>query len=99
MDCANEGATGVKQNIIIDIAYCGGVGWTGIAKKLCDRIQQRLPRATIDCRPETNFTGNLEATLIIDRREKRKVYKGDKEETVSKLEEIAQKVVEAYTAA
>ena len=43
--------TGSKSNIVIDIAYCGGCGWSLIAKQLCDSVKKKLPSAMIDCRP------------------------------------------------
>lgn len=30
----------VKQNIIIEVAYCGSCGWSMAAKKLCDLIKK-----------------------------------------------------------
>ena len=49
-----EGSTSsiVKDNIVIEIAYCGGCGWSLLAKKLLDSIKKKLPQSLIDCRPE-----------------------------------------------
>ena len=41
----------VKENVIIEVSYCGGVGWTIPAKKVCEGIKNRLPMSVIDCRP------------------------------------------------
>ena len=54
MGCGN-----VKENIIIEVTYCGGCGWSIPAKKVCDAIKTKLPKGTIDCRPEDVFTGIL----------------------------------------
>ena len=45
------GATSTKQNIIIEVTYCGGCGWTLPARRVCDAIKTRLPHSVIDCRP------------------------------------------------
>lgn len=42
----------VKENIVIEVAYCGSCGWGLPAKKVCDAIRAQLPSAVIDCRPE-----------------------------------------------
>ena len=60
------------------MAYCGGCGWSIPAKKVCDGIKTKLPLTQIDCRPEEVFTGVLEINLIVDKKEKVFVYKGDK---------------------
>lgn len=73
------GCSDSKQNLIIEIAYCGSCGWSMVAKKLCDNIQQRLPRAVIDCRPENSYTGTIEATIIVEKRERKRVFKGGKD--------------------
>lgn len=59
------GCTASKQNIIIEVTYCGGCGWTVPARKVCEAIKQRLPMSVIDCRPEEVFTGVLEVNLLI----------------------------------
>lgn len=45
------GCSSAKENIIIEVAYCGGCGWSIPAKKVCEAIKNKLPRSTIDCRP------------------------------------------------
>lgn len=68
MGCSDSSA---KENIIIEVAYCGSCGWSVPAKKLCDSINKELPSAVIDCRPENEYTGVMKVTLIIDRRDKK----------------------------
>lgn len=60
-----------KENVIIEVAYCGSCGWAIPAKKLCDRIKAELPKAVIDCRPENEYTGLIKATLIVDRKDRK----------------------------
>ena len=54
----------VKANVVIEVAYCGGVGWSLPAKKVCEEIRRRIPRAVLDCRPEDVVTGVLTVGLI-----------------------------------
>lgn len=49
----------VKENIVVEVVYCGGVGWSVPAKKVCEGIKAKLPMCFIDCRPEEVFTGML----------------------------------------
>ena len=41
----------VKENVIVEISYCGGCGWTLPAKNVCDAIKKQIPSAVIDCKP------------------------------------------------
>jgi hypothetical protein len=90
------GCGSVKQNVIIEVAYCGGCGWSLPAKKVCDAIKQKLPLSVIDCRPEEVFTGVLEVNLLLENKEKRAVYKGDKETVLANVEQISVQVEKAY---
>ncbi len=58
------GCSSAKQNVIIEVAYCGGCGWSIPAKRVCETIKGKIPMAVIDCRPEENFTGTLVVSLI-----------------------------------
>jgi hypothetical protein len=42
----------VKENVVVEVAYCGGCGWSIPAKKMCESIKTKIPKAVIDCRPE-----------------------------------------------
>lgn len=46
------GESSIKQNVVIEVAYCGSCGWSMTAKKVADAIKKQLPSAVIDCRPE-----------------------------------------------
>lgn len=59
------GCESSKQNIVIEVSYCGGCGWSGPARKVCDAIKAKLPKSVIDCRPLEVFTGVLEVNLLI----------------------------------
>lgn len=86
----------VKENIVIEVAYCGSCGWGLPAKKVCDAIRAQLPSAVIDCRPENEFTGVLKVTLITNKKERNEVYKGDKDATNKSIEKIATDTVTVY---
>ena len=85
----------VKENIIIEVTYCGGCGWTLPARRICDSIKQRLPHCVIDCRPEEVFTGVLEVNFLIgegSEKVKRQIFKGDKDTVMEKVEDISGQV-------
>ena len=90
------GAGGAKEHVIIEISYCGGCGWTKVVQQLCDSVRAQLPKATIDCRPEDKFTGVLEASLIINKAKKKKIFTGDKEKASKSMQKITQDIVQAY---
>ena len=69
----------VRENVVIEVAYCGGVGWSVPAKKVCEEIKRRIPRAVLDCRPEETVTGVLEVSLIPEGEPKKQVYRGSKD--------------------
>jgi predicted Rdx family selenoprotein len=46
------GCSSNKENVIIEVTYCGGCGWTLPAKRVCESIKKRLPKSVLDCRPE-----------------------------------------------
>jgi len=46
MGCADS-----KQNIVIEVSYCGSCGWSTAAKILCEAIKERLNDAILDCKP------------------------------------------------
>lgn len=72
------GLSNGKPNVIIEISYCGGCGWTKTAQKLCQAIKTQLPEAIIDCKPEDKYTGLLEASIIVDKVKHKKIYSGNK---------------------
>jgi predicted Rdx family selenoprotein len=37
------GCSNVKENVTIDISYCGGCGWSLPAKKICEEILLEIP--------------------------------------------------------
>lgn len=89
------GCNATKQNIVIEVTYCGGCGWTIPVRKLCDAIKQQLPTSVIDCRPEQDFTGVLEVNLLIGdegKKEKKFIWKGDKEAVLAGIESISKQV-------
>lgn len=93
------GCSAAKENIVIEVTYCGGCGWTIPARKVCEAIKQRLPTAVIDCRPEEVFTGVLEVNLLVGDqapKEKKFVFKGDKDTVLANAESIGQQVESAY---
>ena len=90
------GCASFKENVIIEVAYCGGVGWSIPAKKVCESIKARLPKALIDCRPEEVFTGVMEINLLVENSQKRQVYRGDKDTVMKSIEAIADEVERAY---
>ena len=45
------GCSSTKENIVIEVSYCGGCGWSVPAKKVCDAIKAKIPKSVIDCRP------------------------------------------------
>lgn len=57
----------MKDKVVIDIAYCGGCGWSLLAKKLCDSTKKKIPGALIDCRPENEYTGVLKVSFVLDK--------------------------------
>jgi len=59
------GCSSTKENIVIEVSYCGGCGWSVPAKKVCDAIKAKIPKSVIDCRPLEVFTGILEINLLI----------------------------------
>ena len=88
-----------KPNVIIEVTYCGGCGWTLPARKVCDSIKQRLPHSVIDCKPEEVFTGALEIVFLIGdgpEKTKRQIFKGDKETVMGSVEDISAQVEEAF---
>lgn len=93
MGCSESG---VKENVIIEVAYCGSCGWSLPAKKVCDAIKKQLPNAVIDCRPENEFTGVLTVTLIENRKDRKEVFRGDKDSINSGVDKIAEETVAAY---
>lgn len=93
------GCNTVKESLVVEVVYCGGVGWSVPAKKVCEGIKERLPKSFIDCRPEEVFTGVLEIHLLVGKQERRFVYKGDKETVLKSVEEISLAVEKAYNAA
>lgn len=50
---------------MVEVVYCGGVGWSVPAKKVCEGIKAKLPKCFIDCRPEEVFTGVLEIHILV----------------------------------
>ena len=90
----------VKENIIIEVTYCGGCGWTLPARKVCEAIKNKLPTSVIDCRPEEVFTGVLEINLLVgekgSKKEKKFVYKGEKDTVIANAEDISVQVEQAY---
>lgn len=54
-----------KDKIVIEIAYCGGCGWSLLAKKLTDALKKKLPSSLIDCRPENEYTGVLKINFVL----------------------------------
>ena len=94
------GCESTRENVIIEVSYCGGCGWTVPARKVCDAIKTKLPKSVIDCRPEEVFTGVLEVNLLTGEqkgaKEKKLVYKGDKEAVLKSVEDISKSVEEAY---
>ncbi len=85
---------------MIEVSYCGGCGWSVPARKVCDAIKAKLPKSVIDCRPEEVFTGVLEVHLLIGEtntaKEKRFIYRGNKDTVLADIENITQKVEEVY---
>lgn len=61
------GCNTVKENLVVEVVYCGGVGWSVPAKKVCEGIKAKLPKCFIDCRPEEIFTGVLEINILVDK--------------------------------
>lgn len=96
------GCSSTSQNLVIEVTYCGGCGWTLPARKVCDAIRTRLPRSVIDCRPEEVFTGVLEVNLLVGEKgqsQKQSIYRGDKEAVLANVEAISTQVEEAYAKA
>jgi hypothetical protein len=46
------GCGSIKENVVVEVVYCGGVGWSVPAKKVCEGIKAKMPKCLIDCRPE-----------------------------------------------
>lgn len=92
------GCSSVKENVVVEVVYCGGVGWSVPAKKVCEGIKAKLPKCLIDCRPEDVFTGVLEVNLLLDRNDRRPVFKGDKETVLASVDRISTQVEQAYNA-
>ena len=75
------------------------MGWSLPTRKVCDAIKQKIPESFINCKPEEVFTSILEIHLLIgekESKERRFVYKGDKETVLGNVEMISEKVEEAY---
>ena len=68
MGCGDSSA---RENVVIEVAYCGSCGWSSLAKRLCDEVKKQLPKAIIDCRPEAEYTGVVKTTLIYDGRQRK----------------------------
>jgi hypothetical protein len=94
------GCNGSKQEIVIEITYCGGCGWSVPVRKVCEAIRVKLPHSLIDCKPLEEFTGVLEVHLLSEgvngEKERRFVYKGTKDAVSADVENIGQKVEEIY---
>lgn len=88
----------MRENVVVEVVYCGGVGWSVPAKKVCEGIKAKLPKCLIDCRPEDVFTGVLEVNLLVDRNDRRPVFKGDKETVLASIDKISSQVEQAYNA-
>lgn len=67
-----------KDKIVIDVAYCGGCGWSLLAKKLTDALKKKIPSCLIDCRPENEYTGVVKISFVLGK-DSKEVYKGNKE--------------------
>lgn len=89
------GCTG-SSDVVVEIAYCGGCGWSSTANQVASAIRSRLPKAVIDCRPEDGYTGLLEISLISKAGTKTKVYSGDKKTTTEKLAEVVEQTIKEY---
>ena len=89
------GCTG-SSDVVIEVAYCGGCGWSSTANQVAAAIKDKLPKAVIDCRPEEGYTGLLEVYLISKANTKVKVYSGDKKTTNEKLSEVVERTVKEY---
>lgn len=84
------------SDTIIDIAYCGGCGWSGLANQVAAAIRNKLPKAVIDCRPEDGYTGQLVVSLILKNNEKVKVYSGDKKTSIEQVNKIVDDTIAYY---
>lgn len=62
------GCSAIKDNVVIEVSYCGGCGWSIPAKKVCDAIIKKMPKSTVDCKPEESYTGVMKISLVIDKK-------------------------------